>query len=132
MVPNSASRERRVRRRRRSAGAGGGRIPDGVGHATYRTGVSGPAEGTPADPVAGGGDLPTGARTETVEVHPGTLAGIVVTAFALSVVISLAGAAKSSLTWIVIGGLLAMALATRWCVRSSGASRSAARWRWPW
>lgn len=72
--------------------------------------MSGPAEGTPADPVAGGGDLPSEARTETVEVHPGTLAGIVITAFALSVVISLAGAAKSSLTWIVIGGLLAMAL----------------------
>lgn len=72
--------------------------------------MSGPAEGTPADPDARGGHVTAAARTETVEVHPGTLAGIVITAFALSIVISLAGAAKSSLTWIVIGGLLAMAL----------------------
>lgn len=51
-----------------------------------------------------------GPRTETVEVHVGTLVGIVITTFALSVVIALAGAAEHTLTWIVIGSLLAMAL----------------------
>jgi putative heme transporter len=68
--------------------------------------VSSPAEGTPEPPVDDG----SGPRTETVEVHVGTLVGIVITTFALSVVIALAGAAEHTLTWIVIGSLLAMAL----------------------
>lgn len=68
--------------------------------------MSGPAQG-----ASNGGDAGAPAtRTETVEVHPGTLAGIVVTAFALSVLIALARAAQHTLTWIVIGSLLAMAL----------------------
>ncbi len=63
--------------------------------------MSGPAEGTPESVAS---------RTETFEVHPGTIVGIVVTAFTLSIVIGLARAAAHTLTWIVIGSLLAMAL----------------------
>jgi predicted PurR-regulated permease PerM len=59
------------------------------------------------DGGAGTSPAPAG---ETVDVHPATIAAIVGTAFALSMVIALARSAQRTLTWIVIGSLLALAL----------------------
>lgn len=57
-----------------------------------------PAEGTPPTIV------------ETVELHPATLVGVVVIVFALSLLIAFVREARTTLTWIVIGTLLALAL----------------------
>ena len=63
------------------------------------------AEGTPAPTAAA---APT--TSETVDVHPATIAGLVGTAFALTIVISVARSVERTLTWIAIGSLLALAL----------------------
>ena len=69
--------------------------------------MSAPAEGTPA-PAAPA--RPARPGTETVDVHPATVAAVVGIAFALAIVGALARAAATTLTWIVIGTLLALAL----------------------
>lgn len=48
--------------------------------------------------------------TETVELHPVTLVSVVMTVFALSLLISFVREARTTLTWLVIGTLLALAL----------------------
>lgn len=48
--------------------------------------------------------------TETVELHPVTLVSVVMTVFALSLLIAFVREARTTLTWLVIGTLLALAL----------------------